>query len=572
MSWLNVVDRWKNFPHLDENLRQQLNEMNEKALEDAFYKSLEFGTGGMRGEIGVGTNRMNIYTVRKAAFGLGSYLKSFGEEGMRRGVVISYDSRHQSFEFAKEAAKTLATLGIKAYIFNELRPTPELSFAVRYLHAYAGIMITASHNPKEYNGFKVYGPDGGQLTSEAAERVIRYIDEIDNELYIEVLNETELEKKGLIEYIGEKIDEAYIEKVIQISENDERQLEKIKIVFTPLHGATYLPVKKVFSRLTYGELHIVKEQAMPDPNFSTVKFPNPEEKSAFELAIKKGKEIGADILIATDPDGDRLGVAVKDEKGDYFLLTGNQTGALFLHYLLLEKKKKNNLPKNGVLLKTIVTSELGKEIAASFGVETEDVLIGFKYIGEKIKDYEKDQSRTFLFGYEESYGYLIGDFTRDKDAIQAAVLATEVCAYYKKQKMSLYDGLHSLYEQYGYFKESQISVTLKGKEGREEMERLMNSFRNHPLKQLGGLKVIKQEDYLTSLATFSDGVTQPLQLPKSNIMKYFFEDGSWICARPSGTEPKIKYYFGVKGKSLADSEMKLKTLMEAWQHQLNYFS
>lgn len=568
MNWIDKANKWRNFDNLDQELKEELNQLSEKELEDAFYKNLEFGTGGMRGEIGAGTNRMNIYTVRKSSAGLAAYIKEKGEEAMKRGVVIAYDSRHKSKEFAMEAAKTLATRGIRAYVFKDLRPTPELSFALRHLNCYAGIVITASHNPPEYNGYKVYGPDGGQMPPKTADEVINKVNEIDNELEIEVKSEKELKDKGLISIIGDEVDKAYIEKLKTISENDLGRETDLTIVFTPLHGTANKLVPNGLAALNYKNVYVVEEQAVPDPEFSTVKSPNPEEHAAFELAIKKGEEVGADLLIATDPDADRLGIAVKNDKGEYTVLTGNQTGALFLHYLLSEKKKKGTLPKNGVMLKTIVTSELGREIASSFGVKTVDVLTGFKFIAEKIKEYEQSGKATFLFGYEESYGYLIGDFARDKDAIQASLLATEICAYYKKRGMTLYEALMNLFAEYGFYQEKLRSLTLKGKSGAEQMEKLLASYRGNPPAEINGLKVAVYEDYLTRIRTTEDNKKEQITLPKSDVLKYILEDGSWVCVRPSGTEPKIKFYFGVTSPSMDESKEKLASLENSFMKKI----
>lgn len=560
MSWRTKAEQWLQYEALDTELMKELQSIkqDETKLEDAFYKNLEFGTGGMRGELGAGTNRMNLYTVRKASAGLAAYIEENGLEAKQQGVVIAYDSRHMSPEFAMEAAKTLATNGIQTYVFEELRPTPELSFAVRYLKAFSGIVITASHNPPEYNGYKVYGADGAQLPPDSADIVISKVNEIENELLLEVKDEASLKEAGLLRIIGEEIDKAYLENLVTISENPSLGKEvDLSIVFTPLHGTANKPVRMALQALNYSNVHIVAEQEHPDPEFSTVKSPNPEEKSAFELAIKVGKEKNADILIATDPDADRLGIAVKNAAGEYELLTGNQTGALLLHYILTQKKIKNTLPHNGVMLKTIVTSELGKEIAAAFGVKTIDVLTGFKFIAERINEFEQTGEYQYLFGYEESYGYLIGDFARDKDAVQAALLAAEVAAFYKKEGMSLYDALLSLFEQYGYYLEGLRSLTLKGKEGTELIQHTLNSFRKNPIKQLGNIKVTAVEDYLLQVRTEMNGQETTIKLPKSNVIKYYFEDGTWICLRPSGTEPKIKFYFGVKGSSLDESKKKL---------------
>ena len=562
MDWKEIANSWIEYDALDPELRNQLEELkqDEMHLEESFYKNLEFGTGGMRGEIGVGTNRMNIYTVRKASAGLAAYIEEHGKEAKQRGVVIAYDSRHKSPEFALEAAMTLATKGIQTYVFDELRPTPELSFALRHLNAFSGIVITASHNPPEYNGYKVYGSDGGQLPPEAADLVIAKVNEIENELLIEVDSEDKLRASGLIKTIGSEIDHVYIEKLKTISENPDLAKETdTKIVFTPLHGTANKPVRAAFAAFGYKNVTVVKEQELPDSEFSTVKSPNPEEHAAFELAIRDGKEVGADILIATDPDADRLGIAVLNHEGEYVVLTGNQTGALLLDYLLSQKKEKGTLPQNGVVLKTIVTSELGRKIAAAYQLETVDVLTGFKFIAEKIKQYEATGDHTFLFGYEESYGYLIGDFARDKDAVQAALLATEVCAYYKKQGMTLYEGMLQVFKRFGFYQEGLRSLTLKGKEGAEMIQRLLTSFRNEPITNLGKFKTLAMEDYLSSIRVTQNG-EEKIDLPKSNVLKYTFDDGSWVCLRPSGTEPKVKFYFGVNSESLTESKSKLQAI------------
>jgi phosphoglucomutase len=563
MDWKMKAERWLGFAGLDPELKAELDSIknNEQQLEEVFYKDLEFGTGGMRGEIGAGTNRMNLYTVRKASAGLAAYIELHGNEAKQRGVAIAYDSRHKSPEFAMEAAKTLATRGIQTYVFEELRPTPELSFAVRHLHAYAGIVVTASHNPPEYNGYKVYGHDGGQLPPESADEVIYKVNEIENELSIEVMDEQELKDKGLIKMVGPEIDRAYLEKLLTISENPALADEAdVKVVFTPLHGTANQPVRNVLTALKYQNVTVVKEQELPDPEFSTVKSPNPEENAAFELAIREGKKINADVLIATDPDADRLGIAVKNPEGEYVVMTGNQTGALLLHYILTQKKEKGTLPDNGVVLKTIVTSELGRDIASSFGIETIDVLTGFKFIAEKIKAYEESGEYKFLFGYEESYGYLIGDFARDKDAVQAAMLAVEVCAYYKKKGMSLYDALMSVFEEYGFYQEGLKSLTLKGKEGAELIQKTLGVFRAEPIRNLGELKVTAVEDYLTGVRLNEQNKEEKIELPSSNVIKYYLEDGTWVCLRPSGTEPKIKFYFGVKDHTLEASRQKLQKI------------
>jgi len=572
-KWKENYQRWISKEDLDQELKQQLLEKadNELELEDCFYKSLEFGTGGMRGEIGPGTNRMNIYTIRKASEGLARYIESFGEEAKRRGVVIAYDSRHKSPQFAMETAKTIATHGIQTYVFDELRPTPELSFAVRYLNAFSGVVITASHNPPEYNGFKVYGEDGGQIPPKIADEIIKKVNEVENELEVAVENEDILKQKGLIKIIGAEIDEAYNEKIKTISLNPNLAKEvDVKVVFTPLHGTANKPVRRALQSLGYQNVTVVKEQELPDPNFSTVASPNPEEHAAFELAIREGKRIDADILIGTDPDADRLGVAVKNDKGEYIVLTGNQTGAILLNYILSEKKKKGLLPENGVVLKTIVTSEIGRAIAEEYGLKTIDTLTGFKFIGEKIKEFEQTKQYKFQFGYEESYGYLIGDFVRDKDAVQAAVLAVEVCAFYKKKGLTLYDGLMEIFNRYGYYREGLKSLTLKGKDGAEQIKRILESFRQNPLAEIAGKTVTIIEDYLTSERTLlQSNKKETIDLPKSNVLKYFLEDGSWFCLRPSGTEPKVKFYFAVQADSLNNSEKALEELINAVMEKVN---
>lgn len=544
---------------------------DEISLEDAFYKNLEFGTGGMRGEMGPGTNRMNIYTVRKATLGLAEYIQSFGNEAKSRGVVIAYDSRHKSPEFALEAAKTLATKGIKAYVFDELRPTPQLSFSVRKLSAFAGIVITASHNPPEYNGYKVYGPDGAQLLPEAADQVINYVKAIESELSIVVEEEEALKDRGLIQIIGEELDTSYNEHLLTIPEDSKLADEiDVKLVFTPLHGTANKSVKRALHDLGYQNVHIVKEQELPDAHFPTVKVPNPEEHDAFELAIALGNRVNADLLIATDPDADRLGISVKNNAGNYVVLTGNQTGALFLDYLISQKQKKGTLPQNGVVLKTIVTSEIGRAISEQNGLKTVDVLTGFKYITEKINEYQTSGEHSFLFGYEESYGYLIKDFARDKDAIQATILAVEVCAYYKKQGKTMYEGLLDVFDKYGYYMEDLRSLTLKGIEGTKKIQAILNEFRSNPPNQISGHQVVIQEDYLSSKKyMYGTNREEDIKLPKSNVLKYFLEDGTWVCLRPSGTEPKIKFYFGVQGSSMMEAQGKLSAVTTDFMKSIN---
>ncbi len=566
MDWKNEYQRWVSATSLDEELKKDLEALKgqDQSLEDAFYKNLEFGTGGMRGEIGPGTNRMNLYTIRKASEGLAQYIDAHGEADKKRGVAIAYDSRHKSPEFAMEAAKTLSSHGIQTYVFEELRPTPELSFAVRTLNACAGIVITASHNPPEYNGYKVYGEDGGQLPPKAAAEVISYVDGVENELEVKVTSEQELKEKGLIQMVGAEIDRQYVEQLKTLRVNQEllsKMGEQLKIVFTPLHGTANIPVREGLKAYGFTNVTVVKEQELPDPNFSTVSSPNPEEHAAFELAIQYGEQEDADILLATDPDADRVGVAVKNKEGKYVVLTGNQTGALLLNYIITQKKENGELPENGAVLKTIVTSEIGRKIAEDNGLTSYDTLTGFKFIGEKIKEFETTGEHTFLFGYEESYGYLVGDFVRDKDAVQACLVAAEVAAFYKSKGMTLYEGLLEVFEQYGFYQEGLESLTLKGKEGAEKIVSLLAKFREEPPTEAAGLRVQSVEDYETSKRTFlGSGESEQIELPTSNVLKYILEDGSWFCLRPSGTEPKVKFYFGVNSDNLENSQSKLAEL------------
>ncbi|MED4617997.1 phosphoglucomutase [Priestia megaterium] len=575
MNWKTQLDKWLTFNALDAELKEELLIMKEddKYAEDAFYKNLEFGTGGMRGELGPGTNRLNVYMVRKATEGLACYIEESGEEANKKGVVVAYDSRHKSPEFALEVAKVLGQHGIKTYVFDELRPTPELSYAVRYLNAFAGIVITASHNPPQYNGYKVYGEDGGQLPPTAADKIITHMNCVENELSISVKEEQELLAEGLLTYIGAEVDAAYTEalKTIQLNRKlVEEAGNELKIVFTPLHGSGNKPVREGLKAFGFTNVTVVKEQEHPDPDFSTVQSPNPEEHAAFELAIRYGKEIDADLLMATDPDADRLGVAVKDSSGEYVVLTGNQLGALMLHYLLIQKKEQGVLPENGAVVKTIVTSEIGRAIASSFGLKTFDTLTGFKFIGEKINEFEQSGDYQFQFGYEESYGYLIGDFVRDKDAVQSAVFAAEVAAYYKTQGKSLYDGLLDIFSKYGYYKESLRSITLKGKDGAEQIKKLVDAFRVNPVRELGGIAVTCMEDYQSGERVHvKEGKTESMPFPVSNVLKYHFEDGTWFTIRPSGTEPKAKFYFGVKKELLSQSEKHLRKIEQLVMERVN---
>lgn len=574
MNWKQEFSRWISYAELDAELKEQLENMkqDEKKIEDSFYKNLEFGTGGMRGELGAGTNRLNVYTVRKATQGLAKFIEKLGEEAKKRGVVVAYDSRHKSPEFAMEVAATLGAHGITTYVFESLRPTPVLSFAVRHLHTASGIVLTASHNPPEYNGYKVYGEDGGQLPPKEADELISYVNAVEDELTVEVADVEQLKADGLLHIVGQEVDDAYAAELNNVIINKEmvKKVGKdLKIVFTPLHGTSNVSVRRGLEEVGFTNVTVVKEQELPDPNFSTVKSPNPEEHAAFEYAIRDGEKIDADVLIATDPDADRLGVAVRNHNGEFQVLTGNQTGALMLDYLLSQKKENGTLPENGVVLKTIVTSEIGRTIAKAYGLDTVDTLTGFKFIGEKIKQYEESGQYEFQFGYEESYGYLIRPFCRDKDAVQSVLFACEVAAYYKSQGKTLYDGLLEVFEKYGFFREGLVSLTLKGKDGAEKIQEMMATFRENPPKEVAGLTVVAVEDYKASIITsLQDGHKEEIHLPKSNVLKYQLEDGSWFCLRPSGTEPKIKFYFGVKDSSLQNSEQKLLTIKEDIMNRL----
>lgn len=574
MNWKQEFSRWLSYAELDVELKEQLENMkqDEKKIEDSFYKNLEFGTGGMRGELGAGTNRLNVYTVRKATKGLARFIEKLGEDAKKRGVVVAYDSRHKSPEFAMEVAATLGAQGITTYVFESLRPTPVLSFAVRHLHTVSGIVLTASHNPPEYNGYKVYGEDGGQLPPKEADELISYVNAVENELTVEVADVEQLKADGLLHIIGQEVDDAYAAELNNVIINKEMVKEvgkDLKIVFTPLHGTSNVSVRRGLEEVGFTDVTVVKEQELPDPNFSTVKSPNPEEHAAFEYAIRDGEKVGADVLIATDPDADRLGVAVRNHDGEFQVLTGNQTGALMLDYLLSQKKENGTLPENGVVLKTIVTSEIGRTIAKAYGLDTVDTLTGFKFIGERIRQYEESGQYEFQFGYEESYGYLIRPFCRDKDAVQSVLFACEVAAYYKSQGKTLYDGLLEVFKKYGFFREDLVSLTLKGKDGAEQIQKMMATFRGNPPKEVAGLTVVAVEDYKESIiTTLQDGNKEEIHLPKSNVLKYQLEDGSWFCLRPSGTEPKIKFYFGVQDDSLQNSEQKLLTIKEDIMNRL----
>lgn len=565
VTWKVEATKWLNQKNLEVSLKQQLmiEESNKELLEDSFYKNLSFGTAGLRGELGFGTNRMNIYTVRKAALGLVFYIKSCGETARNRGVVVAYDSRHQSAEFGLEVAKVLGINGIRCYLFDELQSTPLLSFAVRELNTFSGIVITASHNPSEYNGLKVYGEDGGQVTLDAANAITAHMESIDDLFSVEVAEEANLIKEGLLTYLNHEMSDRYVVHLNGILLGGELDKD-LSIVFSPLHGAGGKLVSRGLEVAGFSKVTIVDEQAIPDPNFTTVRYPNPEESQAFEMALTYGHKVKADILIATDPDADRMGVAVRDSEGDYVFLTGNQIGALLLNSLLKDKSDRDIMPGNGVILKTIVTSELGRAIADKYGVKTMDVLTGFKFISEKILEFEKTAESTFLFGYEESYGYLIGDFVRDKDAAQASVLIAEVAASYKANGQTLLDGLQTLYEEHGFYQEDLESITLKGQAGMVKIDEIVNYFRSASFVSEFTQSLSIIEDYSSGhFVIVATGDRRPLELPIANALKFILSNGTWFAIRPSGTEPKIKFYFGVQGETQIESDELLATLKAA---------
>lgn len=553
-------EAWLNDPLIDNATKEELRGIagQEKEITDRFYRDLEFGTGGLRGVMGAGTNRLNAYTVGKATQGLANWLLAgAASEGANPSVVIAHDSRNYSPEFALDAALVLAGNGITTYLFTALRPTPQLSFAVRALQAASGIVITASHNPPEYNGFKAYGADGCQLIPEDAEQVIAAISQIAGFDEVKRLSREEAEAKGLLRWLGEEADQQFIDTVVAQSLNADLIKggigEKFSVVFTPLHGTGNMPVREVLKKVGFNNVHIVPEQEQPDGYFSTVKSPNPEEREAFTLAIKLAQQVNADIIIGTDPDADRMGAVVKNNEGEYVVLSGNQSGALMVHYVLSQLKERGQLPENGVVVKTIVTSELGADIARSYGAAVENTLTGFKYIGEKMTRYEQTGEHTFLFGYEESYGYLTGTYARDKDAIVAALLISEAAAYYSSQGKTLYDVLLELYAKFGFYLEGLESRTLKGFDGVQKIGAIMDDWRQNPPLEIGGVKVEQVLDY----GKGHDG------LRPENVLKYLLADGSWFCLRPSGTEPKIKVYFAVKGESKESAAAALQTLISA---------
>ncbi|MDF2883439.1 MAG: phosphomannomutase [Clostridiaceae bacterium] len=565
MAYRDKYEYWVNCKFIDEDTNRELrNITDEKEIEDRFYKDLEFGTGGLRGIIGAGSNRMNIYTVGKATQGLAMYLiNHYSDE---KSVSIAYDSRIMSKEFADYSASVLCGNGIKVNLFESLRPTPMLSFSVRHLKSKAGIVITASHNPKQYNGYKVYGEDGGQVTDEAAKEILSYIEAIEDFSTIKTISLNEAKDLGLLNIIGEEVDKAYMDKVKSLSIRKDlvkNNAESLNIIYTPIHGSGNIPVRRVLSELGYKNLHVVKEQELPDGTFKTVTYPNPENPSVFGIALEMAKELKPDIIFGTDPDCDRIGVVVKDNTGEYKVLTGNQMGVILTHYIVSSKKELNVLPSDGKVIKTIVTTEMVRKIAEQYNVELIDVLTGFKYIGEKIKGFEENKNGTFLFGFEESYGYLAGDFVRDKDAVIASMLVCEAALYYKKNGMSLYDALTNLYDQYGYFKEGLVSIELKGKEGQIQIANALQYLRHSMNNVLDNVRIVKKMDYKLSIEKDLDKIDETIiDLPKSNVLKFILEDGSWFVVRPSGTEPKIKVYISVVGSSIKDSEEKLENFKE----------
>lgn len=574
MDYREVYSQWLENPYFDEEAKAELKaiENDENEIKERFYMDLEFGTAGLRGIIGAGTNRMNIYVVRRATQGLANYIAKVGKQA--QGVAIAYDSRHMSPEFAQEAALCLAANGIKAFIFESLRPTPELSFAVRHLGCAAGINITASHNPPEYNGYKVYWEDGAQITPPHDTGIMDEVKAISDWNTVKTMDKAAAEEAGLFEVIGQAIDDAYmaeLKKQVIHMDAIEAEGKNLKIVYTPLHGTGNIPARRILKELGFENVHVVKEQELPDGDFPTVSYPNPEAAEAFELGLKLAKEIDADLVLATDPDADRLGVRVKDKNGEYHDLTGNMSGCLLANYEIGQRKAVNgSLPEDGALIKTIVTSNLADAIAKGYGVELIEVLTGFKFIGQQILGFENKGKGTYLFGFEESYGCLIGTYARDKDAIVATMALCEAAAYYKTQGKTLWDAMIEMYEEFGYYKDDIKSVTLKGIEGLQKIQEIMDTLRNQPPAEFAGHKVVSARDYrkdtITDIAT---GEVRPTGLPGSNVLYYDLTDDAWVCVRPSGTEPKVKFYYGVKGTSLEDADQKSAVMGQAVLDMVN---
>ncbi|ORO86018.1 phosphoglucomutase [Streptococcus mitis] len=560
MSYQENYQKWVDFAGLPDYLRQDLENMDEKTKEDAFYTNLEFGTAGMRGLIGAGTNRINIYVVRQATEGLARLIESKGGNEKERGVAIAYDSRHFSPEFAFESAAVLAKHGIKSYVFESLRPTPELSFAVRHLNCFAGIMITASHNPAPFNGYKVYGEDGGQMPPHDADALTTYIRAIENPFAIEVADVEAEKASGLIKVIGEAVDAEYLKEVKDVNINPtliEEFGKDMKIVYTPLHGTGEMLARRALAQAGFDSVQVVEAQATPDPDFSTVKSPNPENQAAFALAEELGRQVGADVLVATDPDADRVGVEVLQKDGSYLNLSGNQIGAIMAKYILEAHKNAGTLPENAALCKSIVSTDLVTKIAESYGATMFNVLTGFKFIAEKIQEFEEKHNHTYMMGFEESFGYLIKPFVRDKDAIQAVLVVAELAAYYRSRGLTLADGIEEIYKEYGYYAEKTISVTLSGVDGAEQIKAIMAKFRNNAPKEWNATAITIVEDFKAQTATAADGTVTNLTTPPSDVLKYTLADGSWIAVRPSGTEPKIKFYIAVVGETNEESQDKI---------------
>ncbi|HFR3756146.1 TPA: phospho-sugar mutase [Streptococcus suis] len=560
MTYQETYQTWLDFADLPDYLREELVAMDEKTKEDAFYTNLEFGTAGMRGYIGAGTNRINVFVVRQATEGLAKLVESKGEEAKKRGVAIAYDSRHFSPEFAFESAQVLAAHGIKSYVFESLRPTPELSFAVRHYNAIAGIMVTASHNPKEFNGYKVYGEDGGQMPPADADALTNFIRAIDNPFTVELADLEASKENGLITVLGEETDVKYLEELKDLNINPELIAEygkDMKIVYTPLHGTGEMLARRALAQAGFESVQVVEAQATADPDFSTVASPNPESQAAFALAEELGREVGADVLLATDPDADRVGVEVRQADGSYWNLSGNQIGAIIAKYILEAHKQAGTLPANAALAKSIVSTELVTKIAESYGATMFNVLTGFKFIAEKIQEFEEKHNYTYMFGFEESFGYLIKPFVRDKDAIQAVLIVAEIAAYYRSRGMTLADGIDEIFKEYGYFAEKTISVTLSGKDGAEQIKAIMAKFRDNSPAQFNATDIAVFEDFALQTKTDKDGNIEKLTTPPSDVLKYTLADDSWFAVRPSGTEPKIKFYIATVGETLAEAEEKI---------------
>ncbi|MDS3309202.1 phospho-sugar mutase [Streptococcus pneumoniae] len=560
MSYQENYQKWVDFVELPDYLRQDLENMDEKTKEDAFYTNLEFGTAGMRGLVGAGTNRINIYVVRQATEGLARLIESKGGNEKERGVAIAYDSRHFSPEFAFESAAVLAKHGIKSYVFESLRPTPELSFAVRHLNCFAGIMVTASHNPAPFNGYKVYGEDGGQMPPHDADALTTYIRAIENPFAVEVADVETEKASGLIEVIGEAVDVEYLKEVKDVNINPaliEEFGKDMKIVYTPLHGTGEMLARRALAQAGFDSVQVVEAQATADPDFSTVKSPNPESQAAFALAEELGRQVGADVLVATDPDADRVGVEVLQKDGSYLNLSGNQIGAIMAKYILEAHKNAGTLPENAALCKSIVSTDLVTKIAESYGATMFNVLTGFKFIAEKIQEFEEKHNHTYMMGFEESFGYLIKPFVRDKDAIQAVLVVAELAAYYRSRGLTLADGIKEIYKEYGYYAEKTISVTLSGVDGAEQIKAIMAKFRNNAPKEWNATAITVVEDFKAQTATAADGTVTNLTTPPSDVLKYTLADGSWIAVRPSGTEPKIKFYIAVVGETNEESQAKI---------------